>query len=276
MEAPEGNPRSRKRDGSAGGEGGGEMDAYSDFAQVYDLFMDGAPYGRWAVQVTDILRRHGIGEGLVLDLCCGTGTVTELLAGAGYDMIGVDSSDQMLNQALRKRDKSGYDILYLMQDMRELELYGTVRAVVCLCDSVNYLLERKDLERTFGLVENYLDPGGIFVLDFNTDEKYRRIGDGVIAESREEASFIWENGYDAPTRVNQYALTFFVREPDGRFRRFTETHWQRGYRLGEIRLAAERSGLAFLNAFDDDTGKQVHRGTQRVWSVFRKKPQRPA
>ena len=114
------------------------MEAYSEFAGVYDMFMDNIPYREWGEYLIDLLKEYGICDGLLLDLGCGTGTMTELLAEAGYDMIGVDNSDEMLNIAISKRERSGHDILYLNQDMREFELYGTVRAIVSICDSINY------------------------------------------------------------------------------------------------------------------------------------------
>ena len=173
------------------------VEMYEDFAEVYDRFMDETPYGEWADFVEETLKGAGIRDGLVLDLGCGTGSVTELLAKKGYDMIGVDLSDRMLDIAMEKRAASGLDILYLQQDMREFELYGTVRAVISLCDSVNYLLEEDGLLETFRLVNNYLDPDGLFLFDFNTVYKYQNvIGDSTIAENRDDCSFIWENYYD--------------------------------------------------------------------------------
>ena len=172
------------------------MDSYTSFAQVYDLFMDNVDYPAWCEYIKSLLKEYGISDGLVLDLGCGTGTVTELLADAGYDMIGVDNSCDMLEIAEEKKEKSGHDILYLMQDMREFELYGTVRAVVSVCDSVNYILEEEDLLEVFSLVNNYLDPGGMFIFDMNTRYKYEQMGDCTIAENREESSFIWDNFYD--------------------------------------------------------------------------------
>ena len=125
------------------------MEAYTDFAKVYDIFMDQTPYEDWCRRLVETLDRYRIPKGLVLDLGCGTGTLTELLAKAGYDMIGIDNSEDMLNVALKKRHNSGRDILYLLQDMREFELYGTVAAVICVCDSLNYLLDEEELVQTF-------------------------------------------------------------------------------------------------------------------------------
>ena len=119
------------------------MDSYTGFAKVYDLFMEDVPYKEWSRWIAEMLRAHGIEDGLVLDLACGTGVMTELLAEAGYDMIGIDQSEEMLERALDRKEQSGHDILYLCQDMREFELYGTVRAIVSVCDSMNYVLEEE-------------------------------------------------------------------------------------------------------------------------------------
>ena len=127
------------------------MGAYEKFAQVYDLFMDNIDYEEWADYITGHLREYGIEDGLVLELGCGTGTMTGLLADKGYDMIGVDNSEEMLAEAMEKRVESGQDILYLLQDMQEFELYGTVRAVVSVCDSLNYITDRDELRHVFEL-----------------------------------------------------------------------------------------------------------------------------
>ena len=147
------------------------MEAYTSFARVYDTFMDNIPYEEWCEYLTGLMREYGVRDGLVLDLGCGTGNMTELLAKAGYDMIGADNAEEMLEIAMEKRDKSGHDILYLLQDMREFELYGTVRAVISVCDSVNYITEPEELQEVFRLVNNYLDPKGVFIFDFNTSMK---------------------------------------------------------------------------------------------------------
>jgi len=189
------------------------VEAYTSFAYVYDTFMDNVPYGEWARHIREKLCEHGVTDGIVLDLGCGTGTMTERLAGYGYDMIGVDNSEEMLELAMEKKTESGYDILYLLQDMRGFELYGTVRAVVSVCDSVNYITEPDELEEVFRLVNNYLDPKGIFLFDFNTVHKYRDvIGDSTIAEDRGVCSFIWDNRYYEKEQINEYDLTLFIAE----------------------------------------------------------------
>ncbi len=194
-------------------------------------------------------------------------------------MIGIDNSQEMLNIAQRKKESSGKEILYLMQDMRELELYGCVGAVVSVCDSLNYLLEEEDILETFRLVNNYLCPGGLFIFDFNTVYKYETvIGDATIAENREDCSFIWENYYDAEGQMNEYDLTIFARIEDGEdgkekgeecFRRFTETHYQRGYTLEQMRGMTEEAGLEFVMAVDGDTHEEVTAESERVYIVAR-------
>ena len=120
-------------------------ESYTSFAQVYDMFMDNVDYSAWSKYLIQLLKEYQVEDGLVLDLGCGTGNMTELLAKEGYDMIGVDNSEDMLEIASEKRAESGLNILYLLQDMREFELYGTVKAVVSICDSINYILEEDDV-----------------------------------------------------------------------------------------------------------------------------------
>lgn len=246
------------------------MEAYTDFAMVYDTFMDETPYELWKNRLVTMLGEDGIEDGLVLDLGCGTGTLTELLSEAGYDMIGIDFSQEMLAIAQEKRAQSGHQILYLEQDMREFELYGTVRAIVCICDSINYLLEKEDIITTFKLVNNYLDPKGLFIFDFNTVHKYRDvIGDTVIAENRDACSFIWENYYDEEECINEYDLTIFVKEEEELFRRFNETHYQRGYTLAEMKEMIQASGLLFVRAIDADTMEEPTDKSERIYIMAR-------
>ena len=288
------------------------MEAYTSFAYVYDTFMDNVPYGEWARHIREKLCEHGVTDGIVLDLGCGTGTMTERLAGYGYDMIGVDNSEEMLELAMEKKTESGYDILYLLQHMRGFELYGTFRAVVSVCDSVNYITEPDELEEVFRLVNNYLDPKGIFLFDFNTVHKYRDvIGDSTIAEDRGVCSFIWDNRYYEKEQINEYDLTLFIAEDfnpmenayvsertadsedallseegagdledtmfseeeggenGSLYRRYTETHYQRGYTLAEIQELLERAGLVFIEAYDADTKETPNDTSERICVIAR-------
>ncbi len=247
------------------------MDAYTSFARVYDEFMDNIPYEEWGAYIHGLLLEYGIGDGLLLDLGCGTGSMTEVLAGFGYDMIGVDISEDMLEIAMEKREESGHDILYLQQDMRSFELYGTVRAVVSVCDSMNYLME-EDLKEVFRLVNNYLDPGGLFLFDLNTEYKYRELlGENTIAEDRENESFIWDNYYYEEEQVNEYVLSIFIREREELYRKYTETHYQRAYAPGRIRELLEEAGMEFLAAYDAFTRESVKEDSERIYVLAREK-----
>lgn len=250
------------------------MDAYTSFSEVYDIFMDNVPYEEWADYLHELFREYGIEEGIVLELGCGTGSLTEILAGQGYDMIGVDNSEDMLELAMEKRDQSGHDILYLLQDMREFELYGTVRAVVSVCDSVNYIIEEDELVEVFRLVNNYLDPGGIFVFDFNTEYKYRELlGEQTIAEVRDDCSFIWDNYYDEEEEINEYELTLFVREgkDEGLYRRYQEEHFQKAYTLKKMRSLVEKAGLDYVAAYDAYTRNAPSDASERICIVARER-----
>lgn len=263
-------------------------ETYSDFAEIYDELMDNVPYETWCGTLTALIQKYGIsrpvrGEhaqqaddvlsserNLVLDLGCGTGALTELLYQEGYDMIGVDNAPAMLGIAMQKRERSGAEILYLLQDMRELALYSTVGTVISVCDSLNYILEEEELLQVFRLVNNYLYPGGLFIFDFNTDYKYREvIGDTTIAENREDCSFIWENQYDEEGCLNEYDLTVFVQEEGELFRRFTETHVQRGYEVERMRGLVGQAGLDIVEVLDADTLDAVTGESERVYIIAR-------
>lgn len=247
------------------------MEAYTGFAEVYDVFQDNVPYEEWCSYVTGLLKEYQVMDGLVLDLGCGTGSLTELMARSGYDMIGIDNSGEMLQIAMNKRNASGLDILYLLQDMRGFELYGTVKAVISICDSINYIMEYQELVEVFRLVNNYLDPKGVFIFDLNTEYKYREmLADNTFAEDREESSFIWNNFYDEEDRVNEYDLTLFVKEGE-LYRKFEETHYQRAYGLDQVRQAISEAGMEFVAAYDACTRNPVQQDSERIYVIAREK-----
>ncbi len=276
------------------------MDAYTEFSKWYDELMEDVPYDEWFEFVKEKLSENGIKDGLVCELGAGTGNFTMRLAEAGYDMIGIDNSDEMLAEARTKKEDylkeesentSGSvnkvsDIMYICQDMREFELYGTVNAIVSICDSINYILEDEEMIHTFKLVNNYLDPKGLFVFDFNTVHKYKDvIGDSTIADSNEDVSFIWSNYYDEETKINEYEVTFFVKAETDKdiaedvnvkkdddsdlYKRFVEYHYQRGYNLEEIKDFLKEAGLVFIEAFDADGFGIANEDSERIFVIAR-------
>ncbi|MBR1670150.1 MAG: methyltransferase domain-containing protein [Butyrivibrio sp.] len=283
------------------------MEAYTDFAAVYDTFMDETPYDVWGNFVAGLIEKYGISEpvkkdegvksgagkeaheaesaaeenseealleekNLVVELGCGTGAFTRVMRGLGYDICGIDISPEMLNIARSRNEESGLDIMYLEQDMRELDLYCTAGTIISVCDSINYILEDKEMIDTFKLVNNFLFPKGIFIFDFNTIYKYAVvIGDATIAESRDDCSFIWDNYYHEESHINEYDLTIFARasESEDLFTRSVETHFQRGYTLSEMKKFVDLAGMEFVAAFDADTWKDPSEISERIYIVAR-------
>ncbi|WP_281085967.1 class I SAM-dependent DNA methyltransferase [Eubacterium ruminantium] len=249
---------------------------YSKFALVYDNLMDNIPYDEWTSYLKKLLDDYDIKEGIIAELGCGTGNITERLAEYGYDMIGIDNSPEMLDIAMQKGAANKSSSLYLCQDMREFELYGTVRAVISLCDSINYITDKDDLVTIMRLVNNYLDPGGLFIFDFNTLHYYRDVvADNTIAEDRDDISFIWDNYFDEDTNINELALSLFVKdkesESDDIYKKYSELHLQKAYTLDEIKEAIAASGLEFITAFNAFTSDAPDEDSERIYIIAREK-----
>ncbi len=291
------------------------MQAYTGFAQVYDIFMDNVPYDEWTNYLVGLLKEYGLHSGLVLELGCGTGSITRRLAAKGFDMIGIDISEEMLEIAREIEYNRDFDcsedfieanelqersnILYLQQDMREFELYGTVSAVVSICDSMNYITSEEDLLKVLQLVNNYLDGGGIFIFDMNTVHKYKDIlGDNTIAENREDCSFIWDNYYYEDKMINEYDVTIFVKvdeevedelEADEKealkgyeknrdssvslYEKYEELHYQKAYTIDTVIRLIEKAGMEFVTVYDAFTHNPPDEKSERVYFVAREKHQ---
>ena len=272
-------------------------ESYRSFASVYDEFMDGTDYQETADKIQDMITRFGLSKpsqkrtgaseardvllaaekNLVVDIACGTGKLTEILAGRGYDVMGIDLSEEMLSIALNRRDKLGHKTLYLCQDMREFELYGTAGTFVSVGDSVNYLTSDADMVKLFKRINTFLFPRGIFVFDFKTLYHYRDvIGDRTIAEDRDDCSFIWDNWFDPKTNINEYDLSLFIRDAgsdgeDNVFRKFREVHEQRGYTLEEMKHYVKEADLEWVTEMDSDTMGPVTAKSERILCVVREK-----
>ena len=244
---------------------------YQEFASVYDEFMQEVSYSEWADYIEALLKRFGCRPELVLDLACGTGSLTVELAKRGYDMIGADVSEDMLEIAREKCEEAGTQVLFLQQDMREFELYGTVGAIVCTCDSLNYVTEKEDVLQVFRLANNYLDPGGLFIFDINTEYKFRSVlADTCRAETYEDAAYIWENYYYEEEKINEYQVTFFREDPEsGLYERSEETHYEKAYSAEEIKELLERAGLRCEGVYDAFTMDQPRPESERICFVAR-------
>jgi len=237
------------------------VDCYKKFAAVYDIFMArDIPYDAWAAYIDDTL---GGKPAIVLDLACGTGNMTLRLAERGYDMIGADASEDMLAQAQNKAFDQGYRILWLLQDMRRLDLYGTVDAVTCVCDGLNYIIKPDELWEVFRRVRLFLNPGGIFIFDMNTEYKFKEIlAEGTFGDAAEGAEYQWDNRYDAETKINEYRLSFSPAEQSPLV--YKERHLQRAYDIGAVSNWLMDAGFASVRLRDNYTHQPPKADTTRV------------
>ncbi len=243
------------------------MEAYTGFAAVYDKYMADIPYDKWAKNIKYLFEKHNMPMEIVCDLGCGTGQMTRRLKAMGYDMIGIDISYDMLMEAMSAEDSEG--ILYLCQDMKEFELYGTVGAVVSVCDSINYLQNADELLTVCKLVNNYLDPRGLFIFDMKTIHYFEALGCRTLAENSDTGSYIWENDYDPKTRDNGYYLTIYEENEEGTFDRFEEEHLQHGFSIDEVKNAIKESGMELLEILDADTMAAPGDDSDRLYFIAR-------
>ena len=189
-------------------------------------------------------------------------------------MIGIDNSMEMLQIARSKEKPGDESILYLQQDMREFELYGTVAGIVSICDSMNYIQTQADLLKVFKLVNNYLDIGGVFIFDMNTVHYYRDVlADNVICDNREDCCLIWENSYDRRSGRNRFDLTMFFTEGPNLYRKYEETHIQRAYAIQDIKKLLDRAGLELLSCLRAFSDRRACEKDERVYFAARTRKQ---
>lgn len=248
------------------------MAAYEAFAKVYNTFMEDVPYKKWAAFIEKMMKHYSIMPKIMCDLGCGTGTMCRLFAKKGIEMIGIDNSEDMLMQAMSYQEDEGANILYLHQDMASFELYGTVDVIYSSCDSINYLLEKDNVLAAFKWVNNYLEPGGLFIFDINTVYKYTQVlNDQTFAYQTEDAAYIWENYFDQEEKINEFTVNFFIKENQDYYRRTEEIHYQRAYEIDEIKELLEKAQLELLGIYDDYTDKPCRENTLRATFVAREK-----
>ncbi len=258
---------------------------YNAIARVYDKLNAEIDYSEWADFIEKCFDKFlDKRPDLLLDLACGTGRMTRELAARGYDMIGIDGSEDMLAVAMSKNpEEEDQRILYLKQDMREFELYGTVGAIVSCLDSINYILDEKDLSRVFSLAHNYLDPDGLFIFDVNTPYKFENIysdnayilEDEICEEygdetERYEVYCGWQNFYDKKTSLCEFYLTLFE-ELDGKYLRSDEHQTERCYSEDILRAALENNGFEIIGFFGGYDFSEPKSDTQRWYIVAKAK-----
>lgn len=242
--------------------------SYSVFSGVYDALTHDVEYEKRCDYIEKLIKKHmTYTPELVADLGCGTGTVCTILSERGYDCIGIDSSDMMLDIAGKKDPDR--KILYLNQDMCEFELYGTVDVFLCMLDSLNYLLSAEEVADVLSLVKNYLNPGGLFIFDVNTFFKYNEIlSDNTFVFEEENVFYTWENSFDG--EYCDFRLNFFVRNKDGHYDRMCEEHSQRYHSPEELTHLIENCGLKLEAVYCELTEDAPSDGDQRMFFVVKK------
>ena len=245
---------------------------YNEFAYLYDKLINDVDYKGWADYYFKIFQRYGLSPKLGLDLGCGTGNMTVELAKRGIEMTGVDLSEDMLIVAREKSE--GLDILYLNQNMSEFELYGTVDFVISSLDCINYITDKRELLRVFKLVNNYLDPGGLFIFDINTAYKLEKvIGNNTFVLEDESVFCTWQNEYDKKRKISDFYLTFFCKDGN-EYTRFDEQHSERAYEIEEIKTLIENAGMKLLKVYDSLSFDNPRKNSERVFFVAQEQGKR--
>lgn len=240
------------------------MNSYSDFAYVYDSLMHrDIDYEKWADYIENIFILNDVNPDLVCDLACGTGNMTIPLAKRGYDMTGVDISEDMLNIARNKSEN--LNILYLNQSLENLDLYGTMGAFICMIDGLNYILPPKSLLKLFTKIKTcFLDDGGIFIFDISTEYKFKNvIGTNTFIHSDKNIFYSWQNRFIEKKRLCDMFLTFFIKSGK-KYRRFEERQIQKAHKTDELLLLLKKSGFTKIDTYDALTFSPAKKDSERI------------
>ncbi len=246
------------------------MKAYTTFAKVYDSFMRDIPYGRWCHSIVAYLKQHGYETARILELGCGTGSMTIRLARVGYTMIGTDISAEMLERAKKRSVKANVKIQYDIQDMRAIDLEEEVDVVLSVCDSMNYLMDLEELQATLEGAYRTLREGGCFLFDMKTRAFYQSLGDATFTDTNEHGTYIWENEFDEESGNNYYDLTFFLARPLGLFAKQTEEHVQHVFAAEDVLRLAKECGFKEAVQYGMDIKSEADETAERTYFVMTK------
>lgn len=242
------------------------MSGYSAFARYYDELTANIDYVKRGEYFHSLIKKFGKTDGkILLDLACGTGSISEVMSELGYDVIGVDNSDEMLGIAIEKKFDKGLNIQYLCQDMRKIDMFGTVDVTVCALDSINHLSSLNDVRKVFEGVAFFSEIGGLFIFDVNTLYKHRRIlADNTFTYETNNVYCIWENTLDAATDEVRMHLEFFEREENGMYSRSSDDFSEKAYSEEELENLLEECGFELLAKYGDDTYEAPADTAQRI------------
>lgn len=247
------------------------MSSYSFFAKYYDELTQNVEYSRRADYFSALLLSCGIEFGTVLDLACGTGSLTVELAKRGYDMIGVDASGDMLCRAQNKAFESGVSPMFLCQRMQELDLYGTVDAAVCSLDSINHLTDEEDVRRTFERLRLFVAPGGVFIFDVNTVYKHKNVlGDNAFVYEYPDVFCVWQNSFNGQDNTVDIELDFFEKSGET-YKRRSENFSERAYEIDFLKSLLDKTGFDTEFVFDDMSREPLKEDSQRAVIAARRR-----
>lgn len=247
------------------------MSNYENFADSYDILTSNVDYEKRGAYFHEILVQNHVPEGILVDLACGTGSLSEYFARLNYDVIGVDASADMLEIAQNKKYESGSDIMYLNQTMQTLDLYGTIDAVICALDSINHLLTPEEVQTAFDRVSLFLNPGGIFVFDVNSVYKHTKILAGnTFVYDCGDTYCVWQNSLLENCMIEINLDIFEYQPEDDCYLRFQENFCERAYPHEQILEMIEKAGLTLLQVYAGDTVSPPQPDTQRLVYITRK------
>lgn len=248
------------------------MSGYAEFSGVYDILTQNVDYPQRADYIADLLSRNGITGGILLDLACGTGSLSVEMAKKGFEVIGVDASGEMLSIAMNNAYEAEQNILFLCQQMQNLDLYGTIGSAICTLDSINHLTKKADVQAAFDRVSLFMEKDGIFVFDVNTPYKHREVlADNSFVYEADGVYCVWQNTLDSTTDTVQIDLDIFTEiEPDI-YERTQESFCERAYEISELEAMLENAGFEFIAVYDELTYTAPQENSQRVFITARKK-----
>ncbi len=230
------------------------MSGYKSFSYFYDKLTGNISYKERAEYFDMLVKKHGGKKNILLDLACGTGSLSEEFSAMGYDMIGVDGSEDMLNIALNKKFESGRNIQYLCQDMTRLDMFGTIDVTVCALDSINHLNSLDEIERMFGRVSLFCEPNGLFLFDMNTVYKHKNIlGNNTFVYDLEDVYCVWQNTYTEKDCRVEMSLDFFERGENGLYTRYEDNFAEIAFDEAIIDGLLEKCGFEIVGKYDYDT-----------------------
>ena len=249
------------------------MAGYRDFAFFYDLLMKNADYESRFGYIIGLLAENGIGEGILLDMACGTGTLSKMFAQKGFDVVGIDASEEMLSRAQEKKLEESFDALFLCQKMEELDMFGTVDAAVCTLDSLNHVTEKEKIREIFRRVALFMNDNGLFIFDVNTLYKHRRVlENNAYVFDTENVFCVWQNTLLEDNETTQINLDIFEvdEEEEDVYIRYSEEFFERGYELDFLKKTLENYRFEVVGIYDDMTKEPVREDSERAVFVCKK------